>query len=117
MDAFRLVVDAARCNGHGICALRCPELVALDEWGYAAVEHDTVTSAPTLRRARRAVAACPEQALTLVGPAVVHARQGQPVGPVPAIPTTGEVASHQEGAGEAESVVWRVATKRRSGRS
>ena len=63
---LRLVVDMARCDGHGICALRCPELVALDQWGYARVEAQAVFRRGAVRRARRAVAACPARALSLV---------------------------------------------------
>ena len=62
----RLVVDMARCEGHGICALVCPELITLDEYGYAGVDAGAVPDARVMRRARRAVAACPERALSLV---------------------------------------------------
>ncbi|MDA8268206.1 MAG: ferredoxin [Actinomycetota bacterium] len=62
----RLVVDAARCDGHGICVLRCPELVSLDRFGFAAVDGAVIAAAAVLRRARRAVAACPEGALAIV---------------------------------------------------
>lgn len=65
-QTFHLEIDAAICDAHGICALLCPELVALDEWGYAAVSREQVEHGATLRRARRAVAACPERALRLV---------------------------------------------------
>ena len=65
-EAFRLVVDAARCDGHGICALRCPELITLDRWGYAGVDAGAVATGRMLRRARLAAAACPERAITLV---------------------------------------------------
>jgi len=47
----RLVIDASRCDGHGICALRCPELISLDEWGYANVDS---SPAPTRSMAARA---------------------------------------------------------------
>jgi ferredoxin len=117
MDTFRLVVDAARCDGHGICALRCPELVTLDEWGYAAVEEGAVTSAPTLRRARRALSACPERALTLVKTGPVRAPTHETNGHVPGIPALGTVATYKQAPGRAESVSWRVATKRRTVRS
>ena len=65
-ESVRLVVDAGLCDGHGICALRCPELITLDEWGFAGAERGAVPDQRVLRRARRAVAACPCQALTLV---------------------------------------------------
>jgi len=62
----RLAIDAARCDGHGICALRCPELVSLDQWGFARVEGKTVTGRGAVRRARRAVASCPARALSVL---------------------------------------------------
>ena len=61
----RLQFDASRCDGHAICALRCPDLISLDEWGYAVVDPSPV-SGTTAARARRAVRACPAGALTLV---------------------------------------------------
>ena len=61
----RLVLDAARCAGHGICALACPERIGLDGWGYAKVDPTPVSGRRALARARRAVAACPEHALVL----------------------------------------------------
>jgi ferredoxin len=63
---FRLVIDSAVCDAHGICALICPDAIALDEWGYAAVSTRSFDDRTTLRRARRAVAACPQRALRLV---------------------------------------------------
>ncbi len=77
-EPLRLVVNAALCDGHGICALRCPELVTLDEWGFAAVEDGVVTEGGVLRRARRAVAACPRRALTLVAQERSRAPSPQP---------------------------------------
>jgi ferredoxin len=63
---WRLVLDASLCDGHGICALLCSERVRLDDWGYAAVEHGPIHERAVVRHAARAVAACPEGALTLV---------------------------------------------------
>jgi len=65
-NAVRLVVDLASCDGHGICVLRCPELVTLDEWGFAGAERGETSDARIVRRARRAVAACPRHALSLI---------------------------------------------------
>jgi ferredoxin len=61
----RLVIDASRCDGHAICALQCPELISLDEWGYAHLESSSVTTASIAARARRAVRACPAGAITV----------------------------------------------------
>ena len=65
LNNWTLTLDGTRCDGHGICALHCPDLVTLDEWGYAGVERTVIDSRALMRRARRAVAACPERALSL----------------------------------------------------
>lgn len=65
MTAVRLMVDPVRCQGHGICTLFCSERVDLDEWGYAVVDQAPIIDPRLIRRAHRAVAACPEQALLL----------------------------------------------------
>jgi ferredoxin len=63
--SWKLEIDAAICDGHGICALCCPERIGLDEWGYASVDAGAIVDVRTLDRARRAVAACPAHALNL----------------------------------------------------
>jgi ferredoxin len=62
----RLVVDAAKCDGHGICVLRCPDLLTLDAWGFVGIDTDEPVTGRDLRRARSAAAACPERALSVV---------------------------------------------------
>jgi ferredoxin len=62
----RLVVDAAACDGHGICVLRCPDRLALDSFGYVGIEDDAPLLGKDLRRARSAAAACPEGALSVL---------------------------------------------------
>jgi len=61
--AGELRIDSTRCDGHGICVLTCPELLALDQWGYATVRSGKLDSPKAMRRARRAVARCPARAL------------------------------------------------------
>jgi ferredoxin len=58
-------LDATLCDAHGICALCCPERITLDRWGYPDVSPEPVSRPHDLRRARRAVHACPESALSL----------------------------------------------------
>jgi ferredoxin len=65
-DRARLVANPALCDGHGICVLRSPDLLTLDAWGFVGVEETEPLSGRDLRRARSAVAACPERALSLV---------------------------------------------------
>ena len=72
---WRLEVDGGRCDRHGICAVCCPERIELDEWGFAIVSREAISAASTLRRARRAVAACPAGALSLQ--AIVDAPSGE----------------------------------------
>jgi ferredoxin len=64
----RLHVDWTRCDGHGSCAELLPELLVSDEWGYPLSRSGEVE--PAVPRglddlARRAVKACPLQALRL----------------------------------------------------
>jgi ferredoxin len=65
MTDHKLVLDAAHCDGHGICVLRFPERIGLDRWGYAEVDPSPFASGRLLRRARHAAAACPNAALRL----------------------------------------------------
>ena len=65
MTAYRLTLDAAACDGHGICLLRCPDRIGLDRWGFPVVDAEPLDAPPVIARARRAVAACPEGALHL----------------------------------------------------
>jgi len=64
-SALVLELDGAACDGHGICLLCCPERVSLDEWGFAVVDRTPIRDRATLRRAERAVRACPTGALRL----------------------------------------------------
>lgn len=63
---LKILVDGTKCDAHGICALRLPERISLDQWGYALVSDEKIVRRVTLRRARRAVVACPNGALELV---------------------------------------------------
>lgn len=64
-SAYELHLDGARCDGHGICVLRFPQRISLDEWGYAVIDARRINSSVDLARARRAVRACPANALEL----------------------------------------------------
>lgn len=63
---MRVHVDWTRCDGHGACAELLPELLATDEWGFPLTrtgERDPKVPGPLKDHARRAVNACPVQAL------------------------------------------------------
>ncbi|HET9091766.1 MAG TPA: ferredoxin [Acidimicrobiales bacterium] len=66
-SGWHLALDADRCDGHGICALLCPDRIGLDRWGYASVSPEPLGGRRALARARRAVSGCPASALRLVG--------------------------------------------------
>ena len=62
---MRVKVDHEICQDHGLCYFTAPELFALsNEDGRASVILDPVPDS-LCEAARRAVAACPEQAITL----------------------------------------------------
>lgn len=63
----KVVVDSARCTGHGRCYGEAEELLGYDEEGYVAVRHaDLVIAAGQVSLARSAAAACPEGAMTVI---------------------------------------------------
>lgn len=65
MSHVTVTVDRIRCDGFGTCAQLLPERVHLDEWGYPILDPAPV-SGEERKHAKRAVAACPRLALTLV---------------------------------------------------
>lgn len=58
---MKLLLDSTRCQGYGLCQEPAPELIELDEWGYAQVRVSEVAPGD----ADAAVAACPNSALRL----------------------------------------------------
>ena len=59
--------DASKCTGHGRCYTAAPDLLADDEEGYVTIRGTSMeVTDEQLADAERAVAACPERALTLV---------------------------------------------------
>ena len=61
----RLLVDIIACDGRGLCAELLPELVHLDDWGYPIIDRESFDD-KLLPLVRRAVAACPVLALSIV---------------------------------------------------
>ncbi|MFJ9870042.1 ferredoxin [Streptomyces sp. NPDC101165] len=62
---MKLLLDSTRCQGYGLCQEPAPELIDLDEWGYAQVRAHEVPQGGGAA-AGAAVAACPNSALRLV---------------------------------------------------
>ena len=62
---MQIVVDPKVCTGHGRCHLEAPDLVDLDDNGYAVIVGEGAITAQTLEAAENAVAVCPVQALSI----------------------------------------------------
>ena len=62
---MKIVVDNNLCSGHARCAAHAPNLIPLDDAGFAAVADPQV---PTGQEevAREAAAACPERAISVI---------------------------------------------------
>jgi ferredoxin len=65
---MRVEIDAEMCQGHGRCAVVCPELFDVDDSGYGFVRTEVpdAVTADLVSRARQAVLNCPERAITLI---------------------------------------------------
>ena len=64
--ARELYVDFDKCTGHGRCYNESPNLLTYDEEGFVTVRHAPLPLADDqLADAQAAVAACPEQAMTI----------------------------------------------------
>lgn len=60
-------VDQDRCQGHNRCYSLAPELFEIDDLGMASEKGTGEVPPELLDKARRAVANCPEYAVTLSG--------------------------------------------------
>jgi ferredoxin len=63
---MRVSIDTEFCCGHGRCYQVASELFADDERGYGKVVGDGAIGSDRLEAAHRAVAACPERAISLL---------------------------------------------------
>jgi len=63
---MQLRLDSTKCSGYGRCAEQVPSLFELDEWGYAALKLDGEVPAGEEEAGRRAIADCPERAISEV---------------------------------------------------
>ena len=62
---MKLVHDADKCTGHGRCYVLEPTLFEDDEFGHGMVRGDGTITEAHKAGALRAIAACPEGAITL----------------------------------------------------
>lgn len=59
-----VTIDEDRCRGHGVCCSLCPEVFALTDDGYAAVQVPQIR-AGLQEAVRSAALRCPERAITV----------------------------------------------------
>jgi len=63
---MKMVIDATKCQGYGACALACPSVVEVDEWGFAHTRtEDGAVPSGDEDAAREAMRGCPEAAIAL----------------------------------------------------
>jgi ferredoxin len=62
----KLRIDPGKCQGHGRCYDLSPDLFGDDDEGYGQVLGGGVVPEARLEEARKAVANCPESAISLV---------------------------------------------------
>ncbi|MDX2158814.1 MAG: ferredoxin [Hyphomicrobiaceae bacterium] len=65
IGTVRLVVDGERCQGHNRCRMLAPDLIEIDELGFARAKGDGRVPPDQTEIARKAVRNCPEFALRL----------------------------------------------------
>jgi ferredoxin len=60
---MKVKVHRDLCTGHGLCAVKCPEVYLLDDNGYIDADGELAIPAELEAKARRGAVACPEGAL------------------------------------------------------
>ena len=60
---MKLILDTSACQGYGLCQVAAPDLVDLDDSGYADLIGDGLVPASGHHHAHDAVTACPARAL------------------------------------------------------
>lgn len=61
---MKILIDATKCNGYGMCAEHCPSMFKLDDFGFPQIQHGGIVPAGEQERAMEAVAQCPLKALS-----------------------------------------------------
>lgn len=63
---MKLVLDTDVCQGYGLCQMAAPDLVDLDDSGYAELIGDGTVGSAEHNLAHEAVSSCPARALQVV---------------------------------------------------
>lgn len=60
---MKIVLDATKCSGYGICAQLCPTLFKLDDFGFPELLLGGEAPPEAADSAREAILQCPERAI------------------------------------------------------
>ncbi|MFI0897257.1 ferredoxin [Streptomyces sp. NPDC020983] len=61
---MKVRIDAGNCMGHGLCAMRAPEVYVLNEDGFNDLPDFEESDPERQESARRGALACPERVIT-----------------------------------------------------
>jgi len=67
-DSLRVHVNSEKCQGHNRCSVYALELFDIDDMGISSERGDGLVPPELVDKARRAVANCPEGAITMTEP-------------------------------------------------
>jgi ferredoxin len=59
----KVSIEADRCEGYGMCTVHLPDVIKLDDLGYAYVEHEGAVPDGLEARAKHAILDCPVHAI------------------------------------------------------
>ena len=62
---MKIIVDAAKCQGHALCASQAPDVYELDDTGYNSMG-EFIVKAGQEEAAKSGAAWCPEEAITVI---------------------------------------------------
>lgn len=62
---MRLAIDSGKCEGHGLCAARAPQLFDVDDYGMSFLLVDKVPD-DQHDAAENSINICPEQAISVM---------------------------------------------------
>ncbi len=62
---MKIIVDSEKCEGHNRCYALAPDLIEVDDYGYASAIGDGTVPPEHAEAAQLAVDNCPEYAITI----------------------------------------------------
>ena len=63
---MKIQVDSTKCDGYGLCAENAPQLLELDDFGYATARYGGVVPPGEETAAEAAIKSCPVEAIRVL---------------------------------------------------